>query len=293
MTIPPPKPGSASRAALAARLTELRAAAGLSGNALAKRMGIVQSRVWKIEHPDSPPHLVPNDDDIKAWATATGREDAAGELLLLLAGARSEQVFGVEFRRQGGPAAYEERVGATEEAATRIGEFQVAVIPGLFHTPEYARALLNMPAGLRWWGADDAAIEAKVGARLRRQEILYRPGKQIQVVIGEGALRTRVAPSDVMAGQLNKLLSVAQLPSVELGIIALGRPMPVYPLGFRLYDSDLVVVESIVDEDEYPAEGKPEEVAAFLEAFGALRLAASTGDEARRLITAAVADLRG
>ena len=293
MTIPPLKPGSASRSALAARLRELRVAAGLSGNALAKRMGIVQSRVSKIEHPEKPPHLVPNDDDIKEWATATGREDVIGELLLLLAGARSEKAFSAEFRRQGGAAAYEEHVGATEEAATRIGEFQVAVIPGIFHTPEYARALLNMPAGLRWWGADDAAIEAKIGARLRRQEILYRPGKQIQVVIGEGALRTLVAPPDVMAGQLNKLLSVAQLPSVELGIIALNWPMPVYPLGFRLYDSDLVVVESIVDEDEYSAERKPEEVAAFLAAFNELRSATSTGVDAEAIIMAAAADLRG
>lgn len=292
MTIPPPKPGHASRAALAKRLTDLRKTTGLSGNAFAGRMGVVQSRVWKIEHPEKPPHLVPNEDDIKAWVTEAGREDLAGELLLLMTQARSEQAFSVEFRKQGGPAAYEERVGATEESATRIGEFQVAVIPGLFHTPEYARALLNMPAGLRWWGADDAAIEAKIGARLRRQEILYRPGKQIQVIIGEGALRTRVAPPDVMAGQLGKLLSVAQLPSVELGIIALSQPMPVYPLGFRLYDSDLVVVESIVDEDEYPAEGKADEVAAFLEAFEALRQAASTGVDAEAIIAAAAADLR-
>lgn len=289
MTIPSPKPGSANRTALLTRLIELRKAAGLSGNALAKRMGIVQSRVWKIEHRE----VMPTEDDLKAWAAATGRDDAAGDLLQMLTGARSEKAFSVEFRRQGGPVAYEEHVLATEDAATRIGEFQMAVIPGLFHTAEYARALLNMTAGLRWWGADDAVVEAKIGVRLRRQEVLYRPGKQIQAVVGEGALRTLVGSPEVMEAQLSKLLSAVRLPSVELGVIGFGQALPVYPLGFRLYDSDLVVVESIVDEDEYPAEDKAEEVAAFLEAFGALRLAASTGADAEAIIAAAATDLKG
>src|ERR1035441_7180873 len=50
LTVPPPEPGTERRASLAARLRDLRAAAGLSGNALAHRMGVVQSRVWKIEN---------------------------------------------------------------------------------------------------------------------------------------------------------------------------------------------------------------------------------------------------
>ena len=62
---------------IAAQLTELRVAAGLSGNALARKMSIVQSRVWKIEHGQ----LRPSDDDVQAWAKATDREEIAGELL--------------------------------------------------------------------------------------------------------------------------------------------------------------------------------------------------------------------
>ena len=62
---------------IAAQLTELRTAAGLSGNALARRMGIVQSRVWKIEHAQ----LMPSEDDIRAWARVAGRAEITGELL--------------------------------------------------------------------------------------------------------------------------------------------------------------------------------------------------------------------
>lgn len=289
MTIPPSQPGRASRATLAARLTELRAAAGLSGNALAKRMGVVQSRVWKIEHGD----LLPTDDDIKAWAEATERASETAGLLELLAGARSEQAFGVALRRRGGPAAFQDRIREVEERASRIGEFQVAVIPGPLQTADYARELMSLPAGLSAWGADRAAIEETVTARLRRQELLHDPGKQFQFVLAEAALRTLVVAPGTLAGQLGKLLSVMRLPSVELGVIGFGQRVPAYTIGgFRVYDDDLIVTESIAGEREYSRDEEPGEVAAFLEAFGELRRAADEEAETEALIQQALDGLR-
>ena len=143
LTIPPSAPGRASRAALIARLTELRETAGLSENALAGRMGVVQSRVWKIRNGK----LMPNEDDLEAWAEATGHPEAAGELAEMLKAARGEQVFSTVYRRKGGAAAYEDRVGAVEKRSQRrIGEFEVAVVPGLLQTADYAREVL-IPAG--------------------------------------------------------------------------------------------------------------------------------------------------
>jgi transcriptional regulator with XRE-family HTH domain len=288
LTIPPPKPGSTARAALAARLTEMRAAAGLSGNALAKQMGVVQSRVWKIEHGD----LLPTEDDIRAWTRATGDEQRAEGLIEALAGARGEQAFSAVIRRKGA-AAYQDQVRAVEDQYTRIGEFQVAVIPGVLQTADYARGLLAMPTGARAWGADDAAIEAAVGARLRRQEILHDRSKRIQIMLGEGALRTLLVEPPVLAAQLDKLISVLRLPAVELGVIGFSQRMPAQPLGFRVYGDDLIIVESIVGEHSFTAEENPDEVAAFLKAFNELRQVASTGDDAEAIIQRALDDLRG
>jgi transcriptional regulator with XRE-family HTH domain len=286
LTIPPSQPGRASRAALAMRLTGLRTVAGLSGNALAKRMGVVQSRVWKIEHGD----LMPAEQDIKEWMRATGGEAAAGELAELLAEARSEQAFSNAFARKGGAAAIEDRVRATEERSARIGEFEVAVIPGILQTADYAREVLSVSSGPRAWGSDDADVEDKIAGRLRRQEILYSRGKHVQVVLSEAALRVLVTTPETMAGQLDKLLAVSRLPAVELGVIGFGQRIPAYSIGgFRVYDDDLIVVESISEQDEIT---DPAKVAVYLGAFDALRRAAATGDEARRLITAAAADLR-
>lgn len=289
MTIPPSTPGRASRAALISRLTRLREAAGLSGNALAGRMGVVQSRVWKIEHDQ----LMPNEDDITAWAEATEHPGAAGELAGMLKAARGEQAFSTVYRQRGGAAAYEDRVRAVEERSTRIGEFEVAVIPGLLQTADYCREVVSVPGGLRAWGIDDAGITAKVNARLRRQEILHDPARRIQMVLGEAALRTRVVPPAVLVGQLSKLLSLLRLPAVELGVIPFGQQVPAYTLGgFRVYDEDMITVESIAGEKDFTTDQEPEAVTAFLEAFEALRQAASTGAEAEAIILRALDDLR-
>jgi len=286
LTIPPSAPGRVSRAALIARLTELREAAGLSGSGLARRMGIVQSRVWKIEHGT----LMPNEDDLQAWAEVTGHPELAGDLAEMLKAARGEQTFSTVFRRRGGAAAHQEHIRAIEAQSERIGEFAAAVVPGIVQTGDYARELLSVPSGPRAWGSSDADVEDLITSRLRRQDALYT--KRVQVVISEAALRVLVTTPETMAGQLDKLLAVSGLPAVEVGVIPFSRRMPAYPLGFRVYDDSLIMVESVADEKEYAAETHPKEVATFLGAFDALREAAVTRDEARALITAAASDLR-
>lgn len=249
-------------------------------------MGSYQTRIWKIEHNE----LQPTEDDIRSWVQAAAAGDEVlGELLQLLADARTEQAFGVTLRRKGGPAAYQDRVRAIEGQSGRIGEFQVAVIPGLIQTAAYARELVSLPAGLRTWGADAAEIDAAVDARLRRQEILHDRLKRIQMVITEAALRTLVVTPETLAGQLDKLLSVMWLPSLELGVIGFGQRVPAYTIGgFRVYDEDLIVVESIAGEREFGRDTDPAEVAAFLEAFAELRRAASTGAAAEAIIRRAL-----
>jgi len=289
LTVPPSVPGRPSRAALIAQLTGLREAAGLSENALAGRMGVVQSRVWKI----GKGRLLPNERDLKAWAETTGHPELAGELMELLAGARTERTFSAVFRHQGGAAEMEERVRAAEDRSARIGEYEVAVIPGILQTADYAREVLSVASGPRAWGSDDADVEEKISVRLRRQEVLYGRGKLVQVVLSEAALRVLVTTPQTMAGQLDKLLAVSVLPAVELGVIAFGQRLPAYSIGgFRVYDDDLIVVESLAEEREFTIEDHATEVATFLGAFDALRQTAVTGDAARRLIAEAATALR-
>jgi len=296
LTVPPPVPGgSSSRDALTARLTALRTAAGLSGNALAKRMGIVQSRVWKIEHGE----LLPTGDDIRTWVQATGHEpETARELSQMLEEARAESAtFKAAFSKYGA-ARYQQEVAAIEARSSRIGEFQVAMIPAILQTADYAREILSLASGPGAWGASADDIEAMINVRLRRQEILHDPGKRIQVVLGEAALRTLVCTQQTLIGQLEKLLSVMQLPSVELGIIGFTQRMPVFPfVSFSVRDSALIVVEGLTGEQKLTASVAADQVASYLRFFDLLRESASTGDEAaaviQRALDSVAVDIRG
>jgi hypothetical protein len=91
-----------------------------------------------------------------------------GELADILAEARVEyQTFKAAYRKGGGGAAYQERVRAIEERSTRIGEFQVAMIPAILQTQGYAREILFLPSGPATCGSDSADIDAMIDGRLR------------------------------------------------------------------------------------------------------------------------------
>jgi hypothetical protein len=226
-------------------------------------------------------------------ATGQGRE-VAGELIGMLAEARIEyQTFRAAFRKGGGAAGLQAQIAAIEERSTRIGEFQVAMIPAILQTAQYAREILSLPSGPAAWGSDRADIDAMIDIRLRRQEALHDPHERIQVVLGEAALRTLVCTPETLAGQLNKLLSVMRLPAVELGTIGFSQPMPVFPFtAFSIRDEDLVVIERLTGEQYLRADESPEEVAAFLKFFDLLRGATSIGTEVEAIIKRALEDLR-
>jgi transcriptional regulator with XRE-family HTH domain len=283
VTAPSPR-----RARLAARLRAVRAARFASGNRFARELGWQQSRVSKLETGTQ----LPTEDDIRAWVVAAGTDsDTEGELLDMLSATRVEYAtWRATFRGRYGAAGKQAQIAAREAQASRVGKYQPAVMLGLVQTAAYARELLALPGGPRDSGdATDEDVEAQIAERIRRQEVLYQTGKQVQLVMGEAALHGVPGTVGTLLGQLTKLASIAELPSVELGIIPLGA-VPVMPLGgFAIYDSDLVVSESLAGEQSID---DPEQVALYLKAFDELRAAAVTGADAVALIERVAAGLR-
>jgi hypothetical protein len=289
-----PAPITPQRALLARRLRDLRAAAFPSGSALARRL--------HADHPDGSWHQTrvsklerglqrPTERDITQWATATGAssQDLA-ELLELLAAARVEYAtFGQLYRRAGSPVADQARTTAADAETTRIAGYQPAMVPGLVQTAAYARELLSLPCGPSAAGASAEDIEAIVGERIKRQDVLYQPGKKIQLMMGEAALRTRFGALQTLLGQLDRLVAVVGLATVELGVVPFATPLPVFPLtGFVLYD-DAVLIESITGQQRLDAAN---EVALYERFFDQLRDAAATGPDAAALIQRVAAELR-
>jgi transcriptional regulator with XRE-family HTH domain len=277
-------PVSPRRARLAARLRALRATAAPSGNQFAALIGWQQSRVSKLETGKQ----LPTEADIHAWVAATrASESVESELLGLLAAARIEYVtHRDESRAEGGLATVQRQQAALESQTTHIAEWQPAMVPGLVQTAAYTRELLERPD--RPTMTEDVDPEAITIERIRRQDILYQPGRRIELIVGEAALRSTPGTIKTLLGQLDRLVAVSDLPTVELGIVAFPM-MPVMPLSsFSLHD-DVVYIETLTGEQQLY---EPDEVAVYSKAFELLRAASLTGPDAVVLIQRIATKLR-
>ncbi|MEV7090947.1 helix-turn-helix transcriptional regulator [Streptomyces sp. NPDC093085] len=105
---------------------------------------------------------------------------------------------------------------STENAARSIRQWQMAIIPGLFQTPEYVRSM--GVADLSWDDMD--RIEGVVDTRLKRQARLHNDNPlKIHAVIWEAALRQLIGGPKVMSRQLAHLCELAELPHVQIQVL--------------------------------------------------------------------------
>ncbi|MGH3866052.1 MAG: DUF5753 domain-containing protein [Pseudonocardiaceae bacterium] len=231
---------------------------------------------------------LPTEADIRAWVAATrSSESIESELLGLLAAARIEYVTHRDESRVEGGLATVQQQAALESRTARIAEWQPAMVPGLVQTAAYTRELLERPD--RPTMTENVDPEAVTTERIRRQDILYQPGRRIEIIAGEAALRSTPGTITTLLGQLDRLVSVSDLRTVELGIVPFPM-MPVMPLsGFSLHD-DVVYIETLTGEQQLY---EPDEVAVYNKAFELLRAASLTGPDAVALIQRIATELRG
>jgi transcriptional regulator with XRE-family HTH domain len=261
----------------------MRKAAGLTGDQLAEALGwgakTGRTKVSKIENGKQ----TPTPEEIRAWAEACEHPELAGELLDLLA---DVQTMHTRWRRRirGGHTAILEDIDRRTQASKRIRNAEVAMIPGLLQTAGYARSIIMVTAAAYGTRDTDAAVQA----RMDRQRVLYDTSKTFEFVITAAALRLLPCPPQVMLGQLDRLMSM-DLPNVTLGIIPFGTELQMMPYnGFLLLDDNLTV-ETWSGKDEEPP---GDETAVHHRIFEQLMAESVTGEDARRLITAAAQALR-
>ncbi|MCE7006583.1 helix-turn-helix transcriptional regulator [Kibdelosporangium philippinense] len=267
-----------AREALGQRLRDLRKNAGLSGVGLAARAGWTNSsKVSKIEHGKQ----TPSEDDIRAWCQHTG---AAEQIPDLIATVRNIEAMYVEWRRMLEVGTRRrQHASKTIEAETQLMRwFEPVLVPGLLHTAAYARAVMRRVIDF-YRIPDD--LEAGVAARMERQQILYRGTQRFHFVIAHQALLTTVGSTEVMIGQLDRLLAVTSLTRVTFGILPTDAEYRVPTNQFIMFDDRLVNVETISAE---LAVSQPREIALYGRAFNELAQQAVYGQAARGLISRAL-----
>ncbi|WP_433342506.1 helix-turn-helix domain-containing protein [Streptomyces sp. CA-253872] len=269
-----------AREALGTRLRELRLSCPdgrLTGTALARRLGWSNSKVSKLELGKQ----TATPEDLHAWAQACGQAGAADELRSRLAGFESHIR---SWRRQlvGGHKPVQDAHNEAQTRARVLRSWESSWIVGVLQTADYARAMLSGAAALHRSPRD---VDAAVRARMKRQELLYGGGRRYHIILWEPVLRSLVCPPSVLAAQLDRLMGVVGMDTVELGIVPVKARLKVPPgLGFWIYGDEQVVTET------WHAElwlDDADTVALYLRTWQALRESAVHGPEAHRLIRAA------
>jgi transcriptional regulator with XRE-family HTH domain len=110
-----------------------------------------------------------------------------------------------------------------EAEATEYRSFTV-LVPAPLQTREYAEALFHHYTG----ELSDDIVRGRIDQRTRRREELLRRADsvRIHVLLDEVALRRRLVPKDVMAGQLVELLRLADLKNILVRVLHFEADVP-------------------------------------------------------------------
>jgi transcriptional regulator with XRE-family HTH domain len=189
---------------LGGELRRARVSAGFnSQDALAAKLGFDRTVIAKAETGERPP----TDDVLAAWCTACHLDDELFGRLVVLA------------RRADGPVPtwFEDWLQA-EGKAHSLRIWQPLIIPGLFQTAEYARALFLAA------GADDAKADELVRVRLERQSVFDLPDPpHVVAILGESVFHRLIGSAVIMSDQLSHLASMAERPNIQVQVVPSAR----------------------------------------------------------------------
>ncbi|MFB7918567.1 helix-turn-helix domain-containing protein [Streptomyces sp. NPDC056061] len=228
---------------LGRRLAALREAAGFTAAQAAKRLRIAQTTVTRMEKCETSLKYATVKTLLEVYEV---NEDEIEEFLSLVDQASTPgwwQTF-----RDVLPTWFGVHV-SLEDAATEIDNYEPAVVPGLFQTPGYVRAVLEraMPR------MTPDVLERRVRLRTARQELLTRSNPtppQIWAVMDETVFRRPAGTSEVMASQIEHLLELTQCPHVTLQVCPFSAGLHSGAFGpFTIFRFDIPELPDVVCTD--------------------------------------------
>lgn len=263
---------------VADRLREAREAAGMQQKDVAAALKWDPAKLSKTESGAR----TPTPADVQAWAKVTDlSDDTRDAILQSLEQFRIEQRTWRERLRQG-RRSEQLQYNQLYETHTRFRMLQIAWVPGILQTKDYARQIFTDLNDFE--GAPEKDVEGDVAARWQRREHLSDLSKSFEILIAEAVLTDQLVDAPVLAGQLQRLLDIMDLPNVRFGIVPQHgvRRRTALQVGFAMYD-DMAIVETYVTPTSYQGEAA-ERLARVIDR---LWNEAVEGDEAREMIRAA------
>ena len=203
------------RRQLGRSLREARNAARFTVRAAAKALEWSEPKMWRIETGQVAMRSL----DVEAMCRLYGAAPGLTEALMGLA---------KETKARGWWHAYGDVVPdwfdvfvGLEGSAEELRIYEPEMVPGLFQTAAYARAVIS--GGLRRRTPEE--VERSVLLRMQRQAIVTRrvDPARLHVVVGEAVLRRVVGDRRTMAGQCRHLAELSELTNVRLRVVPFDR----------------------------------------------------------------------
>ncbi|MFD7699149.1 helix-turn-helix domain-containing protein [Streptomyces caelestis] len=261
-----------NQAELGAALRALRQASGKEAKAVARGAVMSTAKLSKIENG----RVAPATADVERILTALDVSPEIKAEYLAVARAQATEATAWRLFRRMGYHKKQEHIRALESSMTLLRLFQPSLVPGLLQTPEYIRAVLE-PKGLT-----DEQLSRTVSARIERQRVLYDTSKALHFVVTEPVLRWRLLPPAMMAGQLDRIVSVSRLPNVEVRVVPVDAPQRDVPgHSFVIRDDRVVTVETTHAELVVT---DPRDVSLYVEKFDRFASVSLAGDAMRDLV---------
>jgi transcriptional regulator with XRE-family HTH domain len=250
---------------LGALVRRRRSNAGLSGAELARRAGVSQPSVWRVESGRRLSHVAV----VERIATALALDSAMERELVELA--RAAYGASARPRVDSGVSMITGQFSRYLMAARSVRSFSSGAIPELLRT-----------AGYTW--AADLRDTSSGGAA---DGLLADESRSLVFVLTDAALRTWPGDAD-MGEQLRRVAALVERSNVGIGVLLSGTRLPRLPLhGFTIADDEAVHVETFTAELTLT---NPDDVAAYVGCFAVFEQAAVFGDAAADAIRRAAED---
>ncbi|QNP76163.1 helix-turn-helix domain-containing protein [Streptomyces roseirectus] len=266
---------------LGRRLLDLRRAARLSAQEAGAHLHIAHTTVIRMEQAKVTLKWA----TVKALLELYGVERAEAEQFLALVVKANEPGWWQRYR-DALPDWFAVHV-SLENAAVHIRGYEPHVVPGLFQTEDYARAVLSLN---RPHPTPDE-LDRRVKLRLERQALLTRTdpeAPQVWAILDETVLRRPAGEPAVMRTQIDRLIDTLDLPNVTLQVMPFSAGLHSGAFGpFTLFRFPMADFPDIVGTDGLSSAvytEEEDEVTLHREVFDRMSAQAMSQDRTREFL---------
>jgi transcriptional regulator with XRE-family HTH domain len=267
---------------VALELRRLREGAGFKREQVAERLRCVPSHISHLETMRNLPKAA----ELEVLLGFYGVAERTAAFLELVDAARKGRDWWLPFK--GVAPEWFDLYLAMESSAVQIDSYDAMVVPGLFQTPAYAKAVIRASEP----EPPDAEVARRIELRMTRQDVLVRQPDPPDgwCVLDESVLHRPAGEPRVLREQLDHLVKLLELPKLTIQVLPLEVGVHAGIEGtFNILtfppelvgDPGIAYVESRIGNTYYE---DPAEIMTYRNTLRRIQIQARTPEETRALL---------